>query len=42
MFDGLDQVDDSIITGNYTLGGLIYLGVTRIPTQGLKKGTYIK
>jgi hypothetical protein len=40
VLDGLEQLDEAVITGIYALGGLINLGVTKARTQELKEGTY--
>jgi len=41
-FDGLEHVNDCIITGFYALGRLIHMYVTRIGTEEVKKATYNK
>ena len=42
LFDGLEQVDESVAVGYYALGRLNHTGVTRLPTHGLDNGTYVE
>ena len=42
ILDRLEQVDECVIAGCDALGGLVPLGVTRIPINALENGTYRK